>query len=98
MCSQTSGKLTSQKHLAAEQEARREESSDREDAPQKAPAEWVEGLVQQMSGARDLGDARARAANELRSFERAVMQATDKVFTFTTCILYPHTMPRRPSG
>lgn len=48
-------------------------------ALQKAPAEWVEGLVQQMSGARDLGDARLRAANELRSFEQAVMHSTNKV-------------------
>lgn len=47
-------------------------------AQQKAPAEWVEGLVQQMSGARDMGDARTRAANELRSFEQAVMQTTNK--------------------
>ena len=47
--------------------------------PQKAPAEWVEGLVQQMGDARDLGEARVRAANELRSFEQAVMQTTNKV-------------------
>ncbi len=50
-----------------------------EKLPQKAPAEWVEGLVQQMGGARDLGEARTRAANELRSFEQAVMHTTNKV-------------------
>lgn len=46
---------------------------------QKSPAEWVEGLVQQMSGARDMGDARVRAAQELRAFEQTVSHTTNKV-------------------
>jgi len=47
--------------------------------PAKAPAEWVEGMVQQMSSAANLADARVRATNELRAFEQAVMQTTNKV-------------------
>jgi len=46
--------------------------------PAKAPAEWVEGMVQQMSSAANLADARVRATNELRAFEQAVMQTTNK--------------------
>ncbi len=58
------------------------------EAPAKAPAEWVEGMVQQMSSAANLADARVRAANELRAFEQAVIQTTNKVdllMTFLTC-------------
>ena len=45
----------------------------------RTPAEWIEGLVQQMASAKDLADARTRAAGELRSFEQAVMRTTNKV-------------------
>ena len=65
--------------LCAGQTPRASEGEAEEKVLQKAPAEWVEGLVQQMGGARDLGEARARAANELRSFEQAVMHTTNKV-------------------
>jgi hypothetical protein len=34
-------------------------------------ADWIEALVQQMAGARDLDDARARAAQVLQAFARA---------------------------
>lgn len=46
---------------------------------QKTPVQWVEGLVQQMSAARNLQDARVRAAQELRAFEQAVIQSANKV-------------------
>lgn len=40
----------------------------------KSPEEWVEVLVQQMAGARDMADARQRAAGILQSFEQEVLQ------------------------
>ena len=48
-------------------------------SPARTPAQWVEGLVQQMASARDVADARGRAANELRAFEQVVMQTTNRV-------------------
>lgn len=47
--------------------------------PAKTPAQWVEGLVYEMAAAKDVADARVRAANELRSFEQTVMRASGKV-------------------
>lgn len=42
-------------------------------APQKTASEWVEAMVREMSSARDLEDARARAARLLEAFERGVL-------------------------
>lgn len=41
----------------------------------KTSAEWVEALVQTMSQAKDLPDARARAAAALQAFEQAAVSA-----------------------
>lgn len=42
----------------------------------KSPEEWVETLVQQMAGARDMADARSRAANVLQTFQQAVLDTS----------------------
>lgn len=42
----------------------------------KSPEEWVETLVQQMAGARDMADARSRAANVLHTFQQAVLDTS----------------------
>lgn len=42
----------------------------------KSPEEWVETLVQQMAGARDMADARSRAANVLQTFQQAVLETS----------------------
>lgn len=41
----------------------------------RSSAEWVEALVQQMAGAKDVDDARERASQVLQAFEQAVLQA-----------------------
>lgn len=46
------------------------------EAKAKSPEEWVETLVQQMAGARDMADARSRAASVLQTFQQAVLQTT----------------------
>ena len=56
----------------------------------KTPEEWIEDLVQQMAGARDMADARQRAASVLQSFEQAVLQtasATKQVCTIAFCVI-----------
>ena len=42
----------------------------------KSPEEWVETLVQQMVGARDMADARSRAASVLQTFQQAVLDTS----------------------
>ena len=42
----------------------------------KSPEEWVETLVQQMAGARDMADARSRAASVLQTFQQAVLDTS----------------------
>lgn len=42
----------------------------------KSPEEWVETLVQQMAGARDMADARSRAASVLQNFQQAVLDTS----------------------
>lgn len=49
----------------------------------KSSEEWVELLVQQMAGAKDLHDARSRASQVLQAFEQAVLQQASQVCTFT---------------
>ena len=44
------------------------------DVEPKSSQEWVEVLVQQMAGAKDLDDARSRASQLLQAFEQAVLQ------------------------
>ena len=46
------------------------------DPKPKSPEEWVETLVQQMAGARDMADARSRAANVLQTFQQAVLDTS----------------------
>lgn len=45
----------------------------------KTPQEWVELLVQQMAGAKDLDDARSRASQILQAFEQAVLEQASQV-------------------
>ena len=45
-----------------------------QDGRPKSSAEWVEALVQQMAGASDIQDARARAAQVLQAFEQALLE------------------------
>ena len=45
----------------------------------KSSQEWVELLVQQMAGAKDLDDARGRASQILQAFEQAVLQQASQV-------------------
>lgn len=40
----------------------------------RTPADWVEALVQQMAGAKDVADARERASQVLQAFEQAVLK------------------------
>lgn len=40
----------------------------------QTPADWVEALVQQMAGAKDVDDARERASRVLQAFEQAVLR------------------------
>ena len=40
----------------------------------RTPADWVEALVQQMAGAKDVDDARERASQVLQAFEQAVLR------------------------
>ncbi|BDA50624.1 hypothetical protein COCOBI_16-3000 [Coccomyxa sp. Obi] len=40
----------------------------------QTPADWVEALVQQMAGAKDVDDARDRASRVLQAFEQAVLR------------------------
>ncbi len=45
-------------------------------AKAKSPEEWVETLVQQMASARDMADARSRAASILQTFQQAVLHTS----------------------
>ena len=45
-----------------------------QDGRPKSSEEWVEALVQQMAGASDIQDARARAAQVLHAFEQALLE------------------------
>ncbi len=45
-------------------------------AKAKSPEEWVETLVQQMASARDMDDARSRAASILQTFQQAVLHTS----------------------
>jgi len=45
-------------------------------AKAKSPEEWVETLVQQMASARDMADARSRAASILQTFQHAVLHTS----------------------
>ncbi|KAL0037844.1 hypothetical protein WJX79_001616 [Trebouxia sp. C0005] len=45
-------------------------------AKAKSPEEWVEALVQQMASARDMADARSRAASILQTFQQAVLHTS----------------------
>ena len=45
-----------------------------QDRRPKSSEEWVEALVQQMAGASDIQDARARAAQVLHAFEQALLE------------------------
>lgn len=45
-------------------------------AKAKSPQEWVETLVQQMASARDMADARSRAASILQTFQQAVLHTS----------------------
>ena len=45
-----------------------------QDGRPKSSEEWVEALVQQMAGASDIQDARARAAQVLHAFEQALRE------------------------
>jgi hypothetical protein len=47
-------------------------------APSRTAEEWIELLVQQMSAASDVADAKQRASEVLRAFEQAVMQHSDQ--------------------
>ena len=51
------------------------------DLEPKSSQEWVELLVQQMAGAKDLDDARSRASQILQAFEQAVLQQAAQVRT-----------------
>lgn len=51
------------------------------DLEPKSSQEWVELLVQQMAGAKDLDDARSRASQMLQAFEQAVLQQASQVRT-----------------
>ena len=51
----------------------------------KGSAEWVELLVQQMAGAKDLNDARSRATQMLQAFEQAVLQQASQVRILQAC-------------
>jgi hypothetical protein len=42
-------------------------------APQKSADEWVDIVVQEMSAAKDMADARARASKVLQAFEQAAV-------------------------
>lgn len=60
-------------------------STDEKSTPSTAPVppsrtaeEWIELLVQQMSAASDVTDAKNRASQVLRAFEQAVMQHSDQ--------------------
>ena len=46
----------------------------RQDGRPKSSEDWVEALVQQMVGASDIQDARARAAQVLHAFEQALLE------------------------
>ena len=59
----------------------RGEAKARTDNEPKSPQEWVELLVQQMAGAKDLDDARSRASQILQAFEQAVLQQAFQVST-----------------
>ncbi len=50
----------------------------------KTPQEWVELLVQQMAGAKDLDDARSRASQILQAFEQAVLEQASQVCNSVT--------------
>jgi hypothetical protein len=45
------------------------------DAGPRSSEDWVEALVQQMAGAKDVDDARERASQVLQAFEQAVLRA-----------------------
>lgn len=47
-------------------------------SPSRTAEEWIELLVQQMSAATDVADAKQRASQVLRAFEQAVMQHSDQ--------------------
>lgn len=47
-------------------------------AKPRTPEEWIEALVQQMAGAKDMSDARQRAGTFLQSFEQTVLQTATK--------------------
>ena len=51
----------------------------------KSSADWVELLVQQMAGAKDLNDARSRATQMLQAFEQAVLQQASQVGILQSC-------------
>ena len=51
----------------------------------KSSAEWVELLVQQMAGAKDLNDARSRATQMLQAFEQAVLHQASQVLILQAC-------------
>ena len=53
----------------------------------KSSQEWVELLVQQMAGAKDLDDARGRASQILQAFEQAVLRQASQVSTYPILIL-----------
>ena len=53
----------------------------------KSSQEWVELLVQQMAGAKDLDDARGRASQILQAFEQAVLRQASQVSTYPIPIL-----------
>ena len=55
------------------------------DGKPKSSAEWVELLVQQMAGAKDLDDARSRATQILQAFEQAVLQQASQVCLLQAC-------------
>ncbi len=46
--------------------------------PSRTAEEWIDLLVQQMSAASDVADAKHRASQVLRAFEQAVMQHSDQ--------------------
>lgn len=52
----------------------------------RTPADWVEALVQQMAGAKDVEDARGRASQVLQAFEQAVLQQAAR----SQVTLHPH--------
>ena len=55
------------------------------EAKAKSPEEWVETLVQQMASARDMADARSRAASVLQTFQQAVLHTSAPQASYFPC-------------